>query len=477
MQVLLSRSAWLLLCALMLAASGLAQRGGKPGTSTKAYRAAEIFTAQSVLYGRIEFRMRAAAGSGVISNFFTWKEGSELTNVDWEEVDIEVFGKDGATSWQSNIITVGNPRTTSEEVHNEPATLADGYHTYTLEWTPSSVTWLVDGVVRRVSTGEQVDQLVSPAQLRFNIWPPDVPAWVGDFDPAILPVHMFVSYVRYYRYENGAFVFDWEDTFDTFDSGRWGKADWTFAENLAQFDPANAVTAGGKLILGITNPDNLGYSGTVPADALDQPYDGGGNTGGGGGGGGDGGGGSADGIAPSAPGDISITGTDACSVSLSWGAATDNVGVTGYRVFADGVLKAETSSLTATIGGLAAGVNYRFDVIAVDAAGNASAPATAYARTKKRGCSTAATGKSVPAGTIGLFPNPVSEWLAVRSPEAKVSEISLVAGDGRRVVRQSYPSPVSSLEVDVRGLPEGLYLLRVTDSEGGVRTDKVIVRR
>ena len=113
----------------------------------------------------------------------------------------------------------------------------------------------------------------------------------------------------------------------------------------------------------------------------------------------------------------------------------------------------------------------------MDAAGNESAPATAYARTKKRGCSTAAAGKSAPAGALGLFPNPVSEWLAVRSPELGLSELRLVAADGRRVLRQSYPSPVTALEVDVRHLPEGLYLLSATDAIGGVRTDKVVVKR
>ena len=466
----------LFLCLLGVAGGLHAQRGGKPGTSTKAYRAAEIFTTESVLYGRFEFRMRAAAGSGVISNFFTWKEGSELTNVDWEELDIEVFGKDGATSWQSNIITAGNPRTTSEEVHAEPASLADGYHTYTLEWTPGRVTWLVDGVVRRTSTGAQAEQLISPAQLRFNIWPPNVPSWVGDFDPAVLPVHMFVSYVRYYRYVDGAFVFDWEDSFDSFDTGRWGKADWTFDENLAQFDPANALTADGKLVLGITTPENMGFSGTAPPDTLDLPYDGGGGTGGDGGGGGDtgGGGGTADGISPSAPGAVNITGADACSISLSWAAATDNVGVTGYRVYADGALRVTTTATSATVTGLTAGINYQFDVTAVDAAGNASAPSTAYARTKKRGCGTA---RSTAVRQIALYPNPVGEQLTVTASGTAITALALYTGDGRLVTRRSYAGDHGTVRLSVADVPVGAYFLRVTDAAGGEETRGVTVRR
>src|SRR5690606_27956871 len=74
-------------------------------SSAKPYKGAEIFTTGSQLYGKYVLRMRVAKGSGVISNFFNWKDGSEMSGVFWEEVDVEVFGKDNAQSWQSNIIT------------------------------------------------------------------------------------------------------------------------------------------------------------------------------------------------------------------------------------------------------------------------------------------------------------------------------------------------------------------------------------
>src|SRR5262245_6157617 len=112
----------------------------------KPYKSAEIFTNNSQLYGKYVMRMRAAKGSGVISNFFLWKNGSELPEVFWEEVDIEVFGKDNAQSWQSNIITgMDPPRITSEQVHNAAFSFGDAYHTFTVEWMPGTVRWLVDG--------------------------------------------------------------------------------------------------------------------------------------------------------------------------------------------------------------------------------------------------------------------------------------------------------------------------------------------
>src|SRR4051812_41451737 len=85
---------------------------GARTAAAKAYKGAEIYTQQTVLYGRMEMRMRMIRGSGLLSTFFTYKNGSETAGTAWEETDIEVLGKNGAKSWQSNLIT-GNPRITS----------------------------------------------------------------------------------------------------------------------------------------------------------------------------------------------------------------------------------------------------------------------------------------------------------------------------------------------------------------------------
>ena len=236
--------------------------------AAKPYKGAEIFTHDSQLYGKYVVRMRTAKGSGVISNFFTWKEGSELSGMFWEEIDVEVFGKNNGQSLQSNIISGMGTRTTSEQVHNHGFSFGDSYHTFTLEWTPSYVRWLVDGQVIRTTSGGQARQLVSPAQFRFNIWPPNNPGWVGSWSNAILPVQMFVNWVEYYSWNGGGFNSSptWRDDFNSFDTTRWGTADWTFTENLADFSPSNAVTKNGYLVLAITREGQEGYNGTPPND-------------------------------------------------------------------------------------------------------------------------------------------------------------------------------------------------------------------
>ena len=126
--------------------------GTRTAAEAKAYKGAEVYTIQSVLYGRMEMRMRMIRGSALLSTFFTYKQGSEIAGTAWEETDIEILGKNDAKTWQSNLIT-GNPRMTSEQLYTSPTSLADGYHTYTLEWTPDYVAWLFDGTMVRKTEG------------------------------------------------------------------------------------------------------------------------------------------------------------------------------------------------------------------------------------------------------------------------------------------------------------------------------------
>ena len=231
----------------------------------KAYKGAEVFSSSTFLYGRMEMRMRMIRGSGLVSTFFTYKNGSEVAPTPWEETDIEVMGKNDAKTWQSNLIT-GNPRVTSEQLYNAPSSLADGYHTYAIEWTPDYVMWTFDGAMVRKTEGGQASNLVNAASLRFNAWASNATGWVGALDDAALPAYQFVNWIKYYRYDNGQFVLDWTDDFDTFDRSRWGTGNWTFDGNLVDFDPDNAVVQDGTLVLAITKEGATGFSGTVPPD-------------------------------------------------------------------------------------------------------------------------------------------------------------------------------------------------------------------
>ncbi|MFW5775554.1 MAG: family 16 glycosylhydrolase [Chitinivibrionales bacterium] len=240
----------------------------------KDYLGAELYSTDQVKYGRFEWRMMAANGSGTLSTFFLYYNDSWLGDPEpWREVDMEVLGKDN-NAFQSNIIT-GNAasKITSEEIHSFDTDLTTSFHTYAIEWTPDYIAWFFDGEEVRRSTGQQViDCRDKPQSYRFNTWISSVPAWVGAFDPAVLPLYQYLNWIKYYEYtpgqgENGSdFSFAWEDNFDSFDTGRWAKGDWTFDQNLVDFSPNNIVVKDGYLILCLTEKNASGHTGETPDD-------------------------------------------------------------------------------------------------------------------------------------------------------------------------------------------------------------------
>ncbi|MFC2151064.1 C1 family peptidase [Bacteroidota bacterium] len=82
--------------------------------------------------------------------------------------------------------------------------------------------------------------------------------------------------------------------------------------------------------------------------------------------------GGGDDEAPSAPANLAGTNITMTSVDLNWDASTDNVGVTGYQVYQNGSLIANTANTWYDVTGLNSGTVYSYYVIAEDAAGNES---------------------------------------------------------------------------------------------------------
>jgi chitodextrinase len=84
-------------------------------------------------------------------------------------------------------------------------------------------------------------------------------------------------------------------------------------------------------------------------------------------------GGTMDMTAPTAPTNLRVSTKTATSVSLAWTASTDNVGVTGYRIYRGGTQIGTSTSASFTNSNLTASTSYTYTVRAVDAAGNLSA--------------------------------------------------------------------------------------------------------
>lgn len=83
----------------------------------------------------------------------------------------------------------------------------DGYNVYSVEWTPTRIVWLINGVATF-----EYRKLDDKAALDKGQWPFDEPfyiilsqqlggpgTWVGEIDDADLPVKMWIDYIKVYQ--------------------------------------------------------------------------------------------------------------------------------------------------------------------------------------------------------------------------------------------------------------------------------------
>ncbi|MGJ8743095.1 endonuclease [Polaribacter sp.] len=88
---------------------------------------------------------------------------------------------------------------------------------------------------------------------------------------------------------------------------------------------------------------------------------------------------SSDTEAPTTPTNVTLSNFSLTSIDISWTASTDNVEVSGYNIYVDNVLTAQTSNAitSATISSLNTNTTYSFTVVARDIINNLSAPSAA----------------------------------------------------------------------------------------------------
>jgi chitodextrinase len=96
------------------------------------------------------------------------------------------------------------------------------------------------------------------------------------------------------------------------------------------------------------------------------------------------------------PTGLTASAVSSSQINLSWAASSDNVGVSGYRVFRDGAQIATTSATSFPDAGLSPSTTYSYTVAAFDAAGNLSAQSGPASATTPAAVDT--TPPSVPTG-------------------------------------------------------------------------------
>ena len=132
----------------------------------------------------------------------------------------------------------------------------------------------------------------------------------------------------------------------------------------------------------------------------------------------------SDTIAPSVPTGVTASAVSANQVNLTWTASTDNVGVTGYKVYRISVLVGSPAVTNYSDTGLTASTTYSYTVAACDAAGNCSASSASVSATTLAGVGGGTTANVI-AGW-NLLGNGMSNPITVSSLFSDSSLVSTV---------------------------------------------------
>jgi spore germination protein YaaH len=174
---------------------------------------------------------------------------------------------------------------------------------------------------------------------------------------------------------------------------------------------------------------------------------------------------------PSRPGALRVTAETDTTATLGFVAAKDDIGVTGYRVLANGVTRLADATTTApAVTGLACATLYTFTVVAFDAAGNVSKPSPpAHMRT--RACSATSAAVVPLAVPVGLTATTVTD-----------STVALTWSGGggaagfavyRNGVLLGKPTSAGFLATSLAAATPYTFTVRARDRAGNLTTDSV----
>lgn len=177
-----------------------------PAGSAQPYRGVEMRSTRTLTYGKLSARMRFATGSGIVSGLVLFY--TPFPNCDWNEIDIEHLGNSSGTSQLNAMVYVGAPMqncTTSVTPTQDPLVTPLGFnaetdfHQYDVEWTPTGVRYLADGVLLRTWT-RNIDLLRLPQTVLLTIWASSAASWAGAVTPTSAPTTADVDWVKLYRW-------------------------------------------------------------------------------------------------------------------------------------------------------------------------------------------------------------------------------------------------------------------------------------
>lgn len=176
-----------------------------------------------------------------------------------------------------------------------------------------------------------------------------------------------------------------------------------------------------------------------------------------------------DATAPSPPTGLAAGTPSPFQVDLSWTAAADNTGVTGYRIYRDGTFYRSLGAVTSFSDAVLGGSTHQYAVSAVDIAGNESARSTAVTATTPP--------PPAPVFSDGFETGDLSAWTSAGglSVQSTTVNTGTYAAEGnttngstfaRKTLATTYPDAYARVLVDLVSASSQVNVLRLRDAAG-----------
>lgn len=121
-----------------------------------------------IFFGRVDVELRAAPGKGIVSSLVF--QSDDLDEIDWEWLGYK------PNEVQTNYFSKGCNRTYDRGGIHTIDDATGVFHTYSIDWTPESLKWIINGnVIRELKAADVANKDCgqypqSPMQIRLGSW-------------------------------------------------------------------------------------------------------------------------------------------------------------------------------------------------------------------------------------------------------------------------------------------------------------------
>ncbi len=171
---------------------------------------------------------------------------------------------------------------------------------------------------------------------------------------------------------------------------------------------------------------------------------------------------------PSIPTSLSATAVSTSQINLTWTASTDNIGVTGYRIYRGGTQIATSTTTSYSNTGLSASTTYTYTITAYDAANNESSQSNQASATTQTPPDTTAPARSGASPSGELAENTTQTTLSLSTNENATCRYATSSGISYSSMTNTFSSTGgTSHSTTVSGLQNGqtyTYYIRCQDT-------------